>query len=97
MVEVRSQEGLVLLTLLITLARHIGAWWCAITSQESVCHYHRVAQTPALGEAPLEPSLEPSPSRAITPFQFNKREVAHSSPSLCVFLCSVSDSAHCMC
>jgi hypothetical protein len=57
---------LLFLTLLITLVRHIGAWWCAITSQESVHYYHRVAQTPALGEAPLEPSLGPSLSRAVT-------------------------------
>jgi hypothetical protein len=60
---------LLLLTLLVALIRHIGAWWCAITSQESVRHYHRVAQTPTLGEAPLEPSLEPGPSRAVTLFE----------------------------
>jgi hypothetical protein len=29
-------------------------------------HYYRVTQTSALGEAPLEPSLELSPSRAVT-------------------------------
>jgi hypothetical protein len=57
---------LLLFTLLVTLIRHIGAWWCAITSQESAHCYHRVTQTPTLGEAPLDPSLEPSPSRAIT-------------------------------
>jgi hypothetical protein len=33
---------LLLLTLLIALIRHIEAWWCAITSQESTRHYHRV-------------------------------------------------------
>jgi hypothetical protein len=57
---------LLLLTLLVALIRHIGAWWCAITSPESACHYHRVAQTPTLGEALLNPSLEPGPSRAVT-------------------------------
>jgi hypothetical protein len=31
-----------------------------------MCHYHRVAQTPHQREVPLTPSLEPSPSRAIT-------------------------------
>jgi hypothetical protein len=31
-----------------------------------VCHYHRVTQAPALGEAPLDPSLKPGPSRAVT-------------------------------
>jgi hypothetical protein len=58
---------LLLLTLLIALTRHIGAWWCAITSPESERRYHRVAQTQTLGEAPLDPSLEPGPSRAVTP------------------------------
>jgi uncharacterized BrkB/YihY/UPF0761 family membrane protein len=57
---------LLLLTLLVALIRHIGAWWCAITSPESVHCYHRVAQTQTLGEAPLDPSLEPGPSRAVT-------------------------------
>jgi hypothetical protein len=57
---------LLLLTLLVALIRHIGAWWCAITSQESAHRYHWVAQTPIVGEALLDPSLEPGPSRAIT-------------------------------
>jgi hypothetical protein len=57
---------LLLLTLLVALIRHIGAWWCAITSPESAHRYHRVAQTPNLGKAPLDPSLEPGPSRAVT-------------------------------
>jgi hypothetical protein len=57
---------LLLLTLLVALIRHIGAWWCAITSPESARRYHRVTQNPTLGEAPLDPSLEPSPSRAVT-------------------------------
>jgi hypothetical protein len=57
---------LLLLTLLVALIRQIGAWWCAITSPESARHHHRVAQTQPLGEAPLEPSLEPGPSRAVT-------------------------------
>jgi hypothetical protein len=55
---------LLLLTLLVALIRHIEAWWCAITSRESA--RHRVAPTPTLGEAPLDPSLEPGPSRAVT-------------------------------
>jgi hypothetical protein len=55
-----------LLTLLIALARHIRAWWYTITSQKSAHHYHRVAQTSALGEAPPKPSLEPGPNRAVT-------------------------------
>jgi hypothetical protein len=57
---------LLLLTLLVALIRHIRAWWCAIASPESARHYHRVAQTQPLGEAPLDPSLEPGPSRAVT-------------------------------
>jgi hypothetical protein len=57
---------ILLLTLLVALIRHIEAWWCTITSQEFAHYYHRVAQTPALGEPPLDPSLEPSPSRAVT-------------------------------
>jgi hypothetical protein len=57
---------LLLLTLLVALIRHIEAWWCAITSPESACRYHWVAQTRSLGEAPLDPLLEPGPSRAIT-------------------------------
>jgi hypothetical protein len=57
---------LLLLTLLVALIRHIGAWWCAITSPESAHHYHQEAQTQTLGEAPRDPSLEPGPSRAVT-------------------------------
>jgi hypothetical protein len=57
---------LLLLTLLVALIRHLGAWWCATTSPESAHRHPRVAQTPTLREAPLDPSLEPSPSRAIT-------------------------------
>jgi hypothetical protein len=54
---------LLLLTLLVALIRHIGAWWCAITSPESA---HQKTQTQTLGEAPRDPSLEPGPSRAVT-------------------------------
>jgi hypothetical protein len=57
---------LLLFTLLVALIRHIGAWWCAITPQESARHYHGVTQTPTLGEVPFSPLLEPSPSRAVT-------------------------------
>jgi hypothetical protein len=57
---------LLLLTLLVALIRHVGAWWCAITSQESAQHHHRIAPTPTPGEDPSDPLLEPGPSRAVT-------------------------------
>jgi hypothetical protein len=73
---------LLLLTLLVALIRHIKAWWCAITSWESTHHYHRVTQTPALGEVPPDPSLELGPSRAIT-----QRLLVAKYDNLCESIC----------
>jgi hypothetical protein len=72
---------LLLLTLLIALIRHVGAWWCAITSPESAHRYHRVAQTQTLGEAPLDPSLGPGPSRAVTQTQQPDVDLPEADPT----------------
>jgi hypothetical protein len=54
------------LILLVTLIRHFVAWWCATTPQDSAHQHQRVSLSPALREATPDPSLGPSPSRAVT-------------------------------